>query len=95
MAGSESVDIFVIGGGINGASVARDAVGRGYTVALAEMNDLASGTSSAATKLVHGGLRYLEHYEFRLVQEALSEREVLWAEAPHIVKPLRFVLPHH
>ncbi len=95
MAASDSVDIFVIGGGINGASVARDAVGRGYSVALAEMNDLASGTSSAATKLVHGGLRYLEHYEFRLVQEALSEREVLWAEAPHIIKPLRFVLPHH
>ncbi|KKC35322.1 glycerol-3-phosphate dehydrogenase [Devosia epidermidihirudinis] len=90
-----SVDIFVIGGGINGASVARDAVGRGYTVALAEMNDLASGTSSAATKLVHGGLRYLEHYEFRLVHEALAEREVLWAAAPHIIKPLRFVLPHH
>jgi len=95
MTGSESVDIFVIGGGINGASVARDAVGRGYSVALAEMNDLASGTSSAATKLVHGGLRYLEHYEFRLVHEALAEREVLWAEAPHIIKPLRFVLPHH
>ncbi|MHA6691686.1 glycerol-3-phosphate dehydrogenase [Devosia sp. A449] len=95
MASSNSVDIFVIGGGINGASVARDAVGRGYSVALAEMNDLASGTSSAATKLVHGGLRYLEHYEFRLVHEALAEREVLWAEAPHIIKPLRFVLPHH
>nr|WP_295883580.1 glycerol-3-phosphate dehydrogenase [uncultured Devosia sp.] len=95
MAGSDSVDIFVIGGGVNGASVARDAVGRGYSVALAEMNDLASGTSSAATKLVHGGLRYLEHYEFRLVHEALAEREVLWAEAPHIIKPLRFVLPHH
>ncbi|MBJ3784762.1 glycerol-3-phosphate dehydrogenase [Devosia sediminis] len=89
------LDIFVIGGGINGASVARDAVGRGYTVALAEMNDLASGTSSAATKLIHGGLRYLEHYEFRLVHEALAEREVLWAAAPHIIWPLRFVLPHH
>ncbi|HEY8575902.1 MAG TPA: glycerol-3-phosphate dehydrogenase [Devosia sp.] len=95
MTDTEQVDIFVIGGGINGASVARDAVGRGYSVALAEMNDLASGTSSAATKLVHGGLRYLEHYEFRLVQEALSEREVLWAEAPHLIKALRFVLPHH
>ena len=95
MASSDSIDIFVVGGGINGASVARDAVGRGYSVALAEMNDLASGTSSAATKLVHGGLRYLEHYEFRLVHEALAEREVLWAEAPHIIKPLRFVLPHH
>jgi len=92
---TETIDIFVVGGGINGVSVARDAVGRGYSVALAEMNDLASGTSSAATKLVHGGLRYLEYYEFRLVQEALAEREVLWAEAPHIVWPLRFVLPHH
>lgn len=89
------VDIFVVGGGVNGTSIARDAVGRGFSVALAEMNDLASGTSSAATKLVHGGLRYLEHYEFRLVRESLTEREVLWAEAPHIVWPLRFVLPHH
>jgi glycerol-3-phosphate dehydrogenase len=89
------LDLFVIGGGINGASVARDAVGRGYSVALAEMNDFASGTSSAATKLVHGGLRYLEHYEFRLVHESLAEREVLWAAAPHIIRPLRFVLPHH
>jgi glycerol-3-phosphate dehydrogenase len=89
------LDIFVIGGGINGASVTRDAVGRGYTVALAEMRDLASGTSSAATKLIHGGLRYLEHYEFRLVHEALAEREILWAAAPHIIRPLRFVLPHH
>jgi glycerol-3-phosphate dehydrogenase len=95
MSGMDSVDVFVIGGGINGASIARDAVGRGYSVALAEMNDLASGTSSAATKLVHGGLRYLEHYEFRLVHEALAEREVLWAAAPHIIWPLRFVLPHH
>jgi glycerol-3-phosphate dehydrogenase len=89
------LDVFVIGGGINGVSVARDAVGRGYSVALAEMNDLASGTSSAATKLIHGGLRYLEHYEFRLVHEALAEREILWASAPHIIWPLRFVLPHH
>ena len=95
MADGKMFDIFVIGGGINGASVARDAVGRGYSVMLAEMNDLASDTSSAATKLVHGGLRYLEHYEFRLVHEALAEREVLWANAPHIIKPLRFVLPHH
>jgi len=95
MRGDDMLDIFVIGGGINGASVARDAVGRGYSVALAEMNDLASGTSSAATKLIHGGLRYLEHYEFRLVHEALAEREVLWAAAPHIIWPLRFVLPHH
>jgi glycerol-3-phosphate dehydrogenase len=88
-------DIFVIGGGINGCGIARDAAGRGYSVFLAEMNDLASGTSSAATKLIHGGLRYLEHSEFRLVQEALSEREVLWASAPHIIWPLRLVLPHH
>jgi glycerol-3-phosphate dehydrogenase len=89
------LDILVIGGGINGTGVARDAIGRGFSVLLAEMNDFASGTSSAATKLVHGGLRYLEHYEFRLVQEALAEREVLWAMAPHIIWPLRFVLPHH
>ncbi|MCW5722285.1 MAG: glycerol-3-phosphate dehydrogenase [Devosia sp.] len=95
MSETAMLDLFVIGGGINGASVARDAAGRGYSVALAEMNDLASGTSSAATKLIHGGLRYLEHYEFRLVHEALAEREVLWAAAPHIIKPLRFVLPHH
>ncbi|WP_420962967.1 glycerol-3-phosphate dehydrogenase [Brucella sp. IR073] len=91
---SEGVhDLFVIGGGINGCGIARDAAGRGYSVALAEMSDLGSGTSSAATKLIHGGLRYLEHYEFRLVREALMEREVLWAMAPHIIWPLRFVLP--
>ena len=88
-------DVFVIGGGVNGCGIARDAVGRGYSVFLAEMGDLASGTSSAATKLVHGGLRYLEYYEFRLVHEALAEREVLWAMAPHIISPMRFVLPHH
>src|SRR5690606_29540983 len=90
-----TTDVFVIGGGINGCGIARDAIGRGFSVALCEMNDLASGTSSAATKLVHGGLRYLEYYEFRLVHEALAEREVLWAMAPHIIRPLRFVLPHH
>src|SRR5215217_439101 len=95
MAGSDSVDIFVIGGGINGCGIARDATGRGFSVGLAEMKDFASGTSSAATKLIHGGLRYLEHYEFRLVHEALAEREILWASAPHIIWPLRFVLPHH
>ncbi len=88
-------DIFVIGGGINGCGIARDATGRGYKVALAEMNDFASGTSSGATKLIHGGLRYLEHYEFRLVRESLMEREVLWAMAPHIIWPMRFVLPYH
>jgi glycerol-3-phosphate dehydrogenase len=87
-------DIFVIGGGINGCGIARDAAGRGYSVYLAEMNDLASGTSSGSTKLIHGGLRYLEYYEFRLVRESLMEREVLWCMAPHIIWPLRFVLPH-
>ncbi|WP_196259873.1 glycerol-3-phosphate dehydrogenase [Pelagibacterium limicola] len=91
----EQYDIFVVGGGINGCGIARDAAGRGFSVFLAEMHDLASGTSSGSTKLVHGGLRYLEHYEFRLVREALKEREVLWAMAPHIIWPLRFILPHH
>ena len=86
-------DILIIGGGINGCGIARDAAGRGYSVCLAEMNDLASGTSSWSTKLIHGGLRYLEYYEFRLVREALSERELLWSIAPHIIRPLRFVLP--
>ena len=93
MSQGEIFDLFVIGGGINGCGIARDAAGRGYSVALAEMNDFASGTSSGATKLIHGGLRYLEHYEFRLVREALMEREVLWAMAPHVIWPLRFVLP--
>ena len=88
-------DLFVVGGGINGCGIARDAAGRGYSVALAEMNDLASATSSGSTKLIHGGLRYLEFYEFRLVRESLLEREVLWRMAPHIIWPLRFVLPHH
>jgi glycerol-3-phosphate dehydrogenase len=87
-------DILVVGGGINGCGIARDAVGRGYSVFLAEMDDLASGTSSGSTKLIHGGLRYLEHYEFRLVREALMEREVLWRNAPHIIWPMRFVLPY-
>lgn len=89
------VDVFIIGGGINGCGIARDAVGRGYSVMLAEQGDLASGTSSASTKLVHGGLRYLEHYEFGLVREALTEREVLLRAAPHVIWPLRLVLPHH
>ncbi len=88
-------DIAVIGGGINGAGIARDAAGRGWSAYLCEQGDLGGGTSSASTKLIHGGLRYLEHYEFRLVREALMEREVLWGIAPHIVWPLRFVLPHH
>ena len=87
-------DIFVIGGGINGCGTARDAAGRGYSVFLAEMRDLASGTSSFSTKLIHGGLRYLEYYEFRLVRESLMEREVLWKSAPHIIWPMRFVLPY-
>ncbi|MBX3570022.1 MAG: glycerol-3-phosphate dehydrogenase [Rhizobiaceae bacterium] len=87
-------DIVVIGGGINGCGIARDAAGRGFDVVLVEMDDLASGTSSRSTKLIHGGLRYLEHYEFRLVRESLMEREVLWRMAPHIIWPLRFVLPH-
>lgn len=86
-------DVAVIGGGINGAGIARDAAGRGAKVLLLEANDLAFGTSSRSTKLIHGGLRYLEHYEFALVREALAEREVLWGIAPHIVWPLRFVLP--
>jgi glycerol-3-phosphate dehydrogenase len=88
-------DLAIVGGGINGCGIARDAAGRGFSVFLCEMNDLASGTSSWSTKLIHGGLRYLEYYEFRLVREALIEREVLWRMAPHIIKPLRFVLPHH
>lgn len=87
-------DIAVIGGGVNGSGIARDAAGRGARVLLLEAADLASGTSSASTKLIHGGLRYLEHYEFALVREALSERERLWSIAPHIIWPMRFVLPH-
>ena len=87
-------DLAVIGGGVNGAGIARDAAGRGAKVLLLERGDLAEGTSSNSTKLIHGGLRYLEHYEFRLVRESLSEREVLWALAPHIAWPMRFVLPH-
>jgi len=88
-------DLFIIGGGINGCGLARDASGRGLSVGLAEMGDLAHATSSASTKLIHGGLRYLEMYEFRLVREALQERDVLLNIAPHLVRPLRFILPHH
>ena len=88
------LDLVVIGGGINGAGIAADASARGLSVVLAEAEDLASATSSASSKLIHGGLRYLEHYEFRLVREALAEREVLLAKAPHIIRPLRFILPH-
>src|SRR5437868_6126119 len=86
-------DLAVIGGGINGTAIARDAAGRGLRVLLVEQNDLASGTSSASTKLIHGGLRYLEHGWFRLVREALAEREVMLRMAPHVVRPMRFVLP--
>jgi glycerol-3-phosphate dehydrogenase len=88
-------DIAVIGGGINGTGIARDAAGRGYRVVLLEKGDLGGATSAASTKLIHGGLRYLEHGAFRLVKEALEEREVLLRAAPHIIWPLRFVLPHH
>jgi glycerol-3-phosphate dehydrogenase len=91
----KTIDVLVIGGGINGAGVARDLAGRGLSVILCEKNDLASATSSASTKLIHGGLRYLEHYEFRLVREALREREVLLRSASHIIWPMRFILPHH
>ncbi len=88
-------DVVVIGGGINGAGIARDAAGRGLSVLLCEKDDLAQHTSSASTKLIHGGLRYLEHYDFMLVRHALQEREVLLNAAPHIIWPLRFILPHH
>ncbi len=94
-ADAEMFDLAIIGGGVNGTGIARDAAGRGWRVFLCEKRDLGSGTSSASTKLIHGGLRYLEYYEFRLVREALREREVLWRIAPHIVWPLRFVLPFH
>jgi len=91
---TQHYDLIVVGGGINGAGIARDAVGRGLSVLLCEADDLASHTSSSSTKLIHGGLRYLEQYEFKLVGKALSEREVLLRAAPHIIWPMRFVLPH-
>lgn len=91
----ERVDVLVVGGGVNGTGIARDAAGRGLRVLLVEQSDLAAATSSASTKLIHGGLRYLEHYEFGLVRKALIEREVLLKNAPHIMWPLRFVMPHH
>ncbi len=94
MSKDQIYDLFIIGGGINGCGIARDAAGRGLNVFLCEKDDLAQGTSSSSTKLIHGGLRYLEHYEFRLVRESLKEREVLLRNAPHIIWPLRFVLPH-
>ena len=94
MVSSAMVDLLVVGGGINGAGIARDAAGRGLSVLLCEQDDLAAHTSSASTKLIHGGLRYLEHYEFGLVRKALQERERLLRLAPHIIAPLRFVMPH-
>jgi glycerol-3-phosphate dehydrogenase len=94
VAEADSVDLLIVGGGVNGAGVARDAAGRGLKVALVEQADLASATSSASTKLIHGGLRYLEFFEFRLVREALIEREQLLAIAPHIIRPMQFILPH-
>ena len=94
MAVTDCVDLLIVGGGINGAGIARDAAGRGLKVVLVEQSDLASATSSASTKLIHGGLRYLELFEFRLVREALIERERLLGIAPHIIRALRFVVPH-
>ena len=93
MAGTPTFDLLIVGGGINGAGIARDAAGRGLTVLLVEKEDLASHTSSASTKLIHGGLRYIEQLEFRLVRESLIERERLWRIAPHIIRPLDFVVP--
>ena len=93
--GGLDCDLLVVGGGVNGAGIARDAAGRGLSVVLCEQDDLASHTSSCSTKLIHGGLRYLEHFEFRMVRKALQEREVLLRSAPHIVRPLRFVMPHN
>ncbi|MDD3380514.1 MAG: FAD-dependent oxidoreductase, partial [Rugosibacter sp.] len=89
-----AVDLLIIGGGINGAGIARDAAGRGLSVVLCEQGDLASATSSASSKLIHGGLRYLETGQFRLVHESLSERETLLSIAPHLMRPTRFVIPH-
>lgn len=88
-------DLAIIGGGVNGVGIARDAAGRGLGVLLLEQNDLGSGTSSASTKLIHGGLRYLEQYDFRLVRKSLIERDILLRAAPHVIRPMRFVLPHH
>ena len=91
---ADPFDLAVVGGGINGAAVARDAAGRGLSVLLVEQDDLGSGTSSISNKLIHGGLRYLEQGRLGLVRESLAEREALLAAAPHLVRPLRFVLPH-
>ena len=94
MPNDKAYDLLIIGGGINGSGIACDAAGRGLSVALCEQGDLAGQTSSASSKMIHGGLRYLEHGEFRLVREALQEREVLMRNAPHLVAPLRLILPH-
>jgi len=94
-AGHNVFDLLVVGGGINGTGIAADAAGRGLSVVLCEKSDLGSATSSASSKLIHGGLRYLETWQFRLVRESLAEREVLLRVAPHIVSPMRFRLPHH
>ena len=94
MSGQATFDLVVIGGGVNGAGVARDAAGRGLKVLLCEKDDFAQHTSSASTKLIHGGLRYLENLDFKLVRHSLREREVLLQNSPHIIWPLRFVLPH-
>ena len=91
----DNFDVLVVGGGINGAGIARDLAGRDCKVLLVEQDDLAAHTSSSSTKLVHGGLRYLEYREFALVRKSLLEREVLLGSAPHIMWPLRFVMPHH
>src|SRR3954468_6698946 len=93
-AAMERFDLLIVGGGINGTAIARDAAMRGAKLLLVEKDDLAAHTSSASSKLIHGGLRYLEYYEFRLVREALKEREILLRTAPHIVRPLRFALPY-
>lgn len=93
--GEDVYDLCIIGGGINGAGIARDAAGRGLSVLLVEADDLASGTSSASTKLIHGGLRYLENYEFAMVRAALKEREILLRAAPHLIYPVEIVIPHH
>src|SRR6202047_3651160 len=90
----EKYDLLCVGGGINGTGIARDAAGRGLAVLLCEQHDLAAHTSSASTKLIHGGLRYLEEFHFSLVRKALQEREVLLGTAPHIMRPLRFIMPH-
>src|SRR5689334_16536189 len=94
MSESQTYDLLIVGGGIHGAGIARDAAGRGLRVALCEQGDFAGATSSASSKLIHGGLRYLEYGEFRLVRDALHERETLLRIAPHIARPLRFVVPH-